>query len=127
MISEASTSVAGLSELLERVRRRIRIQSALRGAAETVSILIAGVLLSCGLDYLLSLSGPFRLASLATTLILTAIIIARRLVIPVLQFPPADELGAAVDLEFPELQESVATLISIQQSNDVNDASTRLM
>ena len=127
MISDSSTSVAGLSELLGRVRARIRIQSALRGIAESVSILIIGVLLSCGLDYLLSLSGPFRLAFLVTTLTLTAIIVTRRLVIPVLQVPPADELGAAVDLEFPELQESVATLISIQQSNDVNDASTRLM
>lgn len=127
MISDSSTSVAGLSELLGRVRTRIRIQSALRGIAESVSILITGVLLSCTLDYLLSLSGPFRLAFLAATLILTTIIITRRLVIPVLQVPPADELGAAVDLEFPELQESVATLISIQESNDVNDASTRLM
>ena len=127
MISDSSTSVAGLSELLERVRRRIRVQSALRGTAETVSILIAGVLLSCGLDYLLSLPGLFRLVFLALTLLLTAIIAARRLIIPVLQVPPTDELGAAVDLEFPELQESVATLISIQQSNDGDDASTRLM
>ena len=127
MISDASTSVAGLSDLLERVRRRIRIQSALRGTAETASILIAGVLLSCGLDYLLSLPGLFRLAFLALTLLLTAIIAARRLIIPLLQVPPVDELGAAVDLEFPELQESVATLISIQQSVDVTDASTRIM
>ena len=127
MISDASTSVAGLPELLDRVRRRIRIQSALRGTAETVSILIAGVLLSCGLDYLLSLPGLFRLAFLAITLLLTGVIAARRLIIPVLQVPPADELGAAVDLEFPELQESVATLISIQQSRDTNDASTRIM
>ena len=127
MISDASTSVAGLSDLLERVRRRLRIQSALRGTAETVSILIAGVLLSCGLDYLLSLPGLFRLAFLALTLLVTAIIAARRLVIPLLQVPPVDELGAAVDLEFPELQESVATLISIQQSVDVTDVSTRIM
>jgi hypothetical protein len=119
--------VAGLSDLLESVRRRIRIQSALRGTAETVSILIAGVLLSCGLDYLLSLPGLFRLAFLALTLLLTAIIAARRLIIPLLQVPPVDELGAAVDLEFPELQESVATLISIQQSVDVTDVSTRIM
>lgn len=127
MISDVFTSVAGLPELLERCRRRIWIQSALRGVAETVSILIAGVLLSCGLDYVLSLPGLFRLAFLAITLFLTAIIAARRLIIPMLQVPLADELGAAVDLEFPELQESVATLISIQQSNDVNDVSARLM
>jgi hypothetical protein len=119
--------VAGLSDLLERCRRRIRIQSALRGIAETVSILILGVLLSCGLDYLLSLPGLFRLAFLATTLLLTGLIAARRLIIPVLQVPPADELGAAVDLEFPELHESVATLISIQQSDDGNDVSVRIM
>jgi hypothetical protein len=62
VISDVSTSVAGLPELLERCRRRIWIQSALRGVAETVSILIAGVLLSCGLDYVLSLPGLFRLA-----------------------------------------------------------------
>lgn len=127
MISDAPTAVAGLTELLERVRRRIWMQSALRGTAETVSILIAGVLLSCGLDYLLSLPGVFRLTFLAATLFLTTVIAARRLIIPVLQVPPAEELGAAVDLEFPELQESVATLISIQQSADTNDASTRLM
>ena len=127
MISDASTSVAGLSELLDRVQRRIRLQSAVRGTAETVSILIAGAMLSCGLDYLVALPGMLRLAFLLITLFLTAIIAARRLIIPVLQVPPADELGAAVDLEFPELQESVATLISIQQSADTNDASTRLM
>lgn len=127
MISDATTSVAGLSELLERCRRRIRIQSALRGLAETVSILLLGVLLSCGLDYLLSLPGLFRLAFLVTTLLLTGLMAARRLIIPVLQVPPADELGAAVDLEFPELHESVATLISIQQSDDCNDVSVRIM
>ena len=127
MISDASSTVAGLPELLDRVQRRIRIQSALRGTAETVSILIAGALLSCGLDYLLALPGMLRLAFLLITLLLTAIIAARRLIMPVLLVPPADELGAAVDLEFPELQESVATLISIQQSVDSNDASTRLM
>lgn len=127
MILDTTSSVAGLPELLERCRRRIRIQSALRGTAETVCILIGGVLLSCGLDFLLSLPGLFRLAFLVITLLLTAIIAARRLVIPVLQVPPADELGAAVDLQFPELQESVATLISIQQSDDAADAGTRLM
>ncbi len=127
MISDASSSVAGLSELLNRVQRRIRVQSALRGTAETVSILVAGVFLSCSLDYLLALPGMFRFAFLLITLFLTAIIAARRLIIPVLQISPADELGAAVDLEFPELQESVATLISIQLSDDVNDSSTRLM
>ena len=127
MITDASSSVAGLSELLERCRRRIWIQSVLRGTAETLSIMIAGVLLSCGLDYLLSVPGLLRLVLLAMTLLLTGIIAARRLIIPALQAAPADELGAAVDLEFPELQESVATLISMQRSDDVNDVSTRLM
>ncbi len=113
MSSGAVLRVAGLQDLLDRCQRLIRIHSVLRGFAETVCVLIACVLFGCLVDYFITLSGMLRFAVLVSTITITGLVAWKRLIGPLLKKTPEDELAAAVDLQFPELQEAMATLISI--------------
>jgi hypothetical protein len=114
MSSGALVRVDGLQELLDRCQRLIRVHSLFRGLAETLCVLIAGIVFACVLDYFIVLPGFVRLGLLASTAIVTSIVAWRRLIHPVMAGTPDDELAAAVDLRFPELQESLATLVSIE-------------
>jgi hypothetical protein len=127
MSSGALARVPGLQELLDQCQRRIRVHSLLRGSAETLCVLIAAVMFGCLLDYLIALPGAVRFALLAMTLLLTSAVAWKRLVTPLLTDAPRDELGAAVDLQFPELQESLATLISIEGPNATSGESGSIL
>lgn len=113
MSSGALPQVDGLQEILDRCQRLIRVHSVLRGSAETLCVLVVCVLLGCAIDYLIALPGVVRLAGLAATLVLTGAVAWKRLIHPMSGRVPAEELGAAVDLQFPELQEAIATLICV--------------
>lgn len=113
MSSGALPRVAGLQEILDGCQRLIRVYSVLRGFAESLCVLIACVLFGCLLDYFVALPGVLRLAGLVGTLVLTCAVAWKRLVHPLVNSASAEELGAAVDLHFPQLQEAIATLISI--------------
>ncbi len=76
-------------------------------------ITIAILLISLVLDYMLILPGMVRLTLLISGLVIVGYALFTRLLRPVFTSAPNDELGAAMDLKFPELQESLATLISI--------------
>ena len=128
MSSGALVHVAGLQELLDQCQRRIRVQAVFRGLAETLCVLIASVVFACLLDYLIALPGIIRLSLLASTAVITGLVAGKRLIHPVLRSAPDEELGAAVDLQFPELQESLATLISIEEPfATVSEAGSLLM
>ncbi len=113
MSSTSAQHVHGLQELLDRCQRQIRVHAMLRGTAETVCITIAVLLISLVLDYMLILPGMVRLTLLISGLVIVGYALFTRLLRPVFTSAPNDELGAAMDLKFPELQESLATLISI--------------
>jgi|GEM_PF-365204 len=115
MSSDALGQVDGLQELLNRCQRLIRVHALFRGFSETVCVLIAGLVFACLLDYLIGLPGLTRFGLLAGTVVITSLVGWKRLVRPALVNAPDEELGAAVDLQFPELQESLATLISLEQ------------
>ena len=128
MSSGALVRVTGLQELLDRCQRLIRVHSVLRGLAETLCVLIACVLFGCLLDYLIALPSSVRMALLGLTAVLFVAVTWKRLIAPLLQYAPADELGAAVDLRFPELQESLATLISVEDDRATSgEAGSALM
>jgi len=113
MSSGVMPRVAGLKKILDRCQRLIRVYSALRGLAETLCVIVACVLFVCLLDYLIPLPGMVRMTGLVATVVLTAGVVWKRLLQPLRSDAPAEELGAAVDLRFPELHEAIATLISI--------------
>jgi hypothetical protein len=115
MSSGAMLRVPGLQELLNRCQALIRIHTALRGIAETVCTVIICLLVACAADYLISFSGTGRLVMLVISVGLVVYVAWTRLIHPLMQSAPAEVLGAAVDLQFPELQESLATLISIEE------------
>ena len=128
MSSGALVRVTGLQELLDRCRRLIRVHSILRGLAETLCVLIACVLFGCALDYLITLPSTVRLAVLGLTAVLFVAVTWKRLIAPLLEHAPAEELGAAVDLRFPELHESLATLISVENDHATSgEAGSALM
>lgn len=129
MSSGALPRVAGLQEILDRCQRLIRVYSVLRGVAESLCVLIACILFCCLLDYIVALPGIVRLVELAGTLLLTGAVAWRRLIQPLIRRASAEELGAAVDLRFPQLQEAIATLISVNSptatSSEVGSALMR--
>ena len=113
MSSGALPRVAGLQEILDRCQRLIRVYSVLRGVAESLCVLVACILFGCLLDYFVALPGIVRLGGLVGTLVLTCAVAWKRLIHPLINSASAEELGAAVDLRFPQLQEAIATLISV--------------
>ena len=113
MSSGALPRIAGLQDILDRCQRLIRVYSALRGFAEALCVFIACILVGCLVDYFFALPGFVRLGGLIATLVLTGAVAWKRLVHPFIGNASAEELGAAVDLRFPQLQEAMATLISM--------------
>lgn len=128
MSSDALLQVRGLPELLARCERRVRSNAVLRGIAEMVCVACAGMLASCLLDFLVGLPSFVRMIFLSGTVLITALIFRKRVLHGLLRCTPKHELGAAVDLRFPALNESLATLISIDAESDSDrDASSGFM
>ncbi|MEZ6123799.1 MAG: hypothetical protein R3C49_11560 [Planctomycetaceae bacterium] len=104
-----------LPQLLDACRRQVRRRDTLVGLSIVVSVGLACLLTAALLDLCLGLPSTVRLVILGIFVTSTAWLIRNFLVRP-LQRSISDELlGAAVDLSSPELQESLATLISIER------------
>lgn len=114
MSSGSFTQQPQVQAVLHRCRRQIRNNVLVAGIASVGLVVISGILLAAGLDYLLALPAVVR-ATLLAALIATALFVTYRNLLQPLSDRTSDEqLGAAVDLSAPELQESLATLISIE-------------
>ncbi|MEN9556633.1 MAG: hypothetical protein RLZZ232_2919 [Planctomycetota bacterium] len=122
MSSGVRIQIPALQQLLGQCQRRMRLHTLARGSAETVSVAAVCLSVSCLLDFLLILPGPLRLLLLITSAALTLLVLIRRLIQPLLASVPAEELGAAVDLRFPELHEALATLISLERMEAGHEA-----
>ena len=122
MSSGVRIQIPALQQLLGQCQRRMRLHTLARGSAETVSVAAVCLSVSCLLDFLLILPGPLRLLLLITSAALTLLVLVRRLIQPLLTAVPAEELGAAVDLRFPELHEALATLISLERMEAGHEA-----
>ena len=127
-------STARLSEnsrvqgILNRCRRQILLHTVLNGGALILIAVLSGLLLSLTLDFLLGLPGRARVILLGACVISTAWIAWKTLICRMLRRIPRNELGAAVDLSAPDLQESLTTLISLQRPEvTAGEAGSRVM
>ena len=102
--------------VLQRCRRQIRNHALLTGAASVCLVVVAGLLLAGVLDYILPLPGGVRATLLAGLILSVVFVVYKRLLEPLHSRVTDQQLGAAVDLSAPELQESLATLISIESA-----------
>ena len=114
-------SAASISEnsrvqgILNRCRRQILLHTLLNGAALILIGLLSALLIATTLDFLIGLPGIVRALFLTVCVGLTVWIAWRTLISRMLHRIPQKELGAAVDLSVPDLNESLTTLISLQQ------------
>ena len=128
MSSGVLLRIPAIQKLLGQCQRRIRIYSFFRGCADVVSMAAFCLLVSCLLDFLVVLPGVLRCILLATSALLTAVVFARRLILPLLTSAAPEEIGAAVDLRFPDLHEAMATLISLNRMDiTASEAGSPLM
>lgn len=100
--------------ILDNCRRQIRNNALLAGASSVCLVVVAGLLLAAGLDYLLPLPSVVRAGLLVALISAVVYVTYRNLFQPLRSQLSDQQLGAAVDLSAPELQESLATLISIE-------------
>lgn len=120
MSSGSFTQQPQVQSVLHHCRRQIRNNALLAGIASVILVVLSGVLLAVGLDYLLPLPGTARAALLIGLVVAVVLAVYRSLVQPLTIKVTDEQLGAAVDLSAPELQESLATLISIEGPDATN-------
>ncbi|MCA9061272.1 MAG: hypothetical protein KDA85_22315, partial [Planctomycetaceae bacterium] len=117
MSAPAMPPVPGLAQLLLECRRRIRIQGCLRGSLETLLAVITGILFACLVDFLIPLPAFVRLLLLLLFLVTVAAVSWLRMIRPACDQIVDEELGAAIDLQYPELQEAIATAVTLNQAD----------
>jgi len=102
-------------------RQRFVSHSLLRGISSVVLITVGTILCAGLFDFLMPLPGYLRLILLLGMLVLSVLSILRFLLRPLTQGISDAELGAAADLACPELDEALATLVSVE-SPDASSA-----
>lgn len=114
MSSRSFSQQPQVQSILENCRRQIRNNALLAGLSSVCLVIVAGIVLAAGLDYLLPLPSVVRAGLLAVLILAIGVVIYRSLIQPFQGQLSDQQLGAAVDLSAPELQESLATLLSIE-------------
>ena len=102
-------------QILESCRRQILQHTLLVGSATLLITVAVGLLAAGTLDYLLGLPAWFRALTLLGFVATIGFVVWQFLIRPLKSAIPLNQLGAAIDLTCPELNESLATLISIQR------------
>ena len=110
-----------LERLLSECRQRVRYQQALRGGAETLAVILFSIAAACFADWLLVLPSVLRLFLLIILTIASWSVFWLRLIRPMRTELPAEELGAAIDLQYPGLQEAVSTLVTSRSADVRSD------
>lgn len=103
-----------IQSILNDCRRQIRNNALLAGVSSVCLVIVTGLLLAAGLDYMLPLPSIVRAVLLVSLIFAAIFVVYRNLLQPLRSQLSEQQLGAAVDLSAPELQESLATLISIE-------------
>ena len=101
---------------LRRCRRRFQMHHLLRGLAAVFLAAVIGAGLLLLWDFFRPVSGPIRLAGVVAVLLVTVWTAVRCVLLPIFRGISDEELGAAVDLAAPELDEAVATLVSVEDT-----------
>ena len=122
MSSGSANLLPELRYLLARCRDRARSQIIRRGFAATAIVFFAAILFACLADWILILSSPTRLLMLLGIPACSAMTAWLRLLRP-LRVPVSEqELAAAVDLQYPGLQESISTLATTDPTDSASRA-----
>ncbi len=115
-------------ELLDSCRRRVACHAFLRGLATLLIAVIAYLLAAALLDYLIGLPSTIRAILLVSFFLVCGWIGWKFMVAPLMTSVSETELGAAIDLSFPDLHEGLATLISIERPEaTVGEAGSAVM
>lgn len=117
MSAANSTNLPKVQQVLQRCRRQILLHNTVTGLATLLTIGLACLLLATISDLLLGLPGGVRAVTLLLFVTTVALVVWKFLVRPLNTRLPIDELGAAVDLSCPEMQESLSTLISVERDD----------
>ena len=104
-----------VQRILDSCRRQILQHTLLVGCATLLITVTAGLLAAGLLDYLLGLPGWARALTLTGFVATVGFVTWRFLVQPLRSAIPLNQLGAVIDISCPELNESLATLISIKR------------
>lgn len=128
MSSAKSPNLPEIQSVLLRCRRQIRVHNGIAGMATLLTIALAFLAFATLSDFALGLSSPVRAVSLLLFAVVLGAVIWRSLVRPFNSGLPEDQLGAAVDLSCPEMQEGLSTLISVQREDATSsEAGSELM
>ena len=119
---------ARVQSVLDSCRRQIFVHTLLNGVAILAICLIVGLIVATTLDFLIGMPSILRAIMLFAWLGVFAGVAWKFLIAPLMKSVPQKELGAAIDLSAPEMEESISTLISLQ-SPDVTpgEAGSELM
>src|SRR5487761_690338 len=98
---------------LAAVRRRVRARLLLAGVASTWGALFLFSALSLGADWLLRLSLPVRVSAVLGAGVVTAILVWRRLVVPLLERLDDLDLAALLDRRCPGVGLRVASVLQL--------------
>ena len=124
----ANTAVPEFDALLRSCRLRMLTHVAARGLADLLIIAVTATLLFGVLDYCISLPVAGRVIAFGLTLLAMTWVTWTRLIVPLTSSVTREELGAAVDMAFPELHEGMATLLSLSGDRATADeAGSRIM
>ncbi|MDG1894849.1 MAG: hypothetical protein P8J37_08070 [Fuerstiella sp.] len=115
MSSVPLTDNPEVGELLNRCRRQIVRHTLLSGTATLLIVVITYLLTAASLDYLMGLPSTIRGVLLLSFCLICGWVGWKFMVAPLMTSVSETELGAAIDLSCPELNESLATLISIER------------
>lgn len=117
-----------VQRLLDRCRRQIFVHTTLVGLARIFTVAVGYVICAAIFDFLFGLPSEVRAAALGSFVLVVAVVTWKWLIAPLTTAMPAEQLGAAVDLSTPELNESLATLISIERpGTTAGEAGSMLM
>ena len=106
-----------LQRLIRHCRRQLMAHAIVRGITTIVAVAVAALLISASLDFVLGLSTWLRTAVLGASIIATLYVAWRHLLTPLLSPMSNETVGAAMDISSPELNQSIATLVSLQNPN----------
>lgn len=109
------SSQSNIQDILRRCRRQILMHNLLTSLALLCTVLIGSILLATGTDLLIGLPSTIRLLLLIAGAAAVVYVLVRHVAAAWQISIPAAELGAAVDLTAPELQESLTTLLSLNR------------
>ncbi|MCR9201939.1 MAG: hypothetical protein NXI04_25135 [Planctomycetaceae bacterium] len=128
MSAANSTGLPEVEHILQRARRQILLHNGIAGLATLLTTGVAYLLLATASDLLLGLPGGVRAVTLLVFVSIIGFVVWKSLVRPLKTRLPVDQLGAAVDLSCPEMQEGLSTLISVQRADaSSSEAGSELM